>query len=50
LGGLGGGLGRKRYKKNIYLSDDELDTLRAIADMGVVIELKMVPGDPPVTL
>lgn len=50
LGGMGAGPGRKRYKRNISLSDEELETLHKIKGMGVHIELKMVPSDPPATL
>lgn len=50
LGGMGAGPGRKRYKRNISISDDELAVLRKIEGHGATIELKMVPSDPPATL
>ncbi len=50
LGGMGAGPDRKLYLKNISLSADELAVLHKIQNMGVRIELKMVPSDPAVEL
>lgn len=50
LGGLGAGPGRKRHKKHVSLSDEELGVCREIEDKGVKIEIKMVPSDQGVTL
>lgn len=50
LGGMGAGPGRKLFKRNISLSDEELEVLTKIKERGVTIELKMVPSDSAATL
>lgn len=47
VGGMGVAPGRKAYYRNISMSDDELQTLRAIQSRGVPVEFRILPDDKP---
>lgn len=45
LGGVGAGIGRKRYYNSIHLSDDEINILKDMAKNNIKVEIRMLPKD-----
>jgi len=45
LGGMGAKVGRKRFYKNISISDDEKETFKKIIESGTKVYIKIVPDD-----
>lgn len=45
VGGMGAGPGRKRFYRNISLSEEEKITFSRLLDKGVKIDIRIVPDD-----
>lgn len=50
LGGMGNRIGRRKLLYNIYVSPEEMDSLRFLRDRGVYLFYQSVPGEAPVDL
>lgn len=50
IGGVGAAEGRKRFYNSIHLSDDELNTLKHLANNNINIEIRMLPKDKAVEI
>jgi len=46
IGNMHGGDGKKAIAKAAYASDEEIDALRQLIDLGVTIEFQQLPVDP----
>lgn len=49
LGNVHFATGRKQVSPSVFLSDEELQILQALADAGVDVDARGVPGEKPVT-
>ena len=47
IGGMGGKPGRKRYFRNIAISDEEMELLKEVEKQGVKVEFRILPDDSP---
>jgi len=50
LGGLGAGPGRRRLHRTVSASAEELAQLRELEDLGIRVEIRIVPDDRPIPL
>lgn len=50
LGGLGAGPGRRRLHRTVSASAEELAQLRELEDLGVKVEIRIVPDGRPIPL
>lgn len=50
VGGMGAKAGRKKFFKNVHLSEEELNDLKSIMSRGVEVEFRMVPDDKGTSL
>lgn len=50
IGGIRGNDERKQYTKAVFLTDEEKKALEKLLDLGVDIEIQMVPTDGAVKL
>ena len=48
LGGIKSEEGKVQISKAIYVSEEEKETIRKIADLGIEVEVRMVPDDASV--
>jgi mannose/fructose/N-acetylgalactosamine-specific phosphotransferase system component IIB len=50
IGGVGAARGRKRYYNSIHLSDDELNSLKDIANDNIYVEIRILPKDKAIVI
>lgn len=50
LGNMGGGAGRKRFNKNVNATDQEVQDLKDIVELGAPVYAQMVPTDSKVDI
>ena len=50
IGGVGAAQGRKRYYNSIHLSDDELNSLKDIANDNIYVEIRILPKDKAIVI
>ncbi len=50
LGNMGGGAGRKRFNKNVNATDQEVQDLKDIVELGTPVYAQMVPTDSKVDI
>lgn len=50
IGGVGAARGRKRYYNSIHLSDDELNSLKDIANDNIYVEIRILPKDKAIII
>lgn len=45
VGGIRSGNGRKKYEKSLFLSDDEVETIKKLVGVGTEVEYRQLFGD-----
>lgn len=50
VGGMGAGPGRKKFYRNISVSEEEKAIFSRLLDKGVAIDIRIVPDDKPIEI